>query len=204
MKHRYALFDVDCHELNAAGNGLSRRPRVEPLADKLERLYACAVQYNLPVVFTTCCSGRMPRPGDLPDVLFVPLDRAQREWEDHVDDHRLFYLEKKAYGEPRINSEMRAYDMFQDNANAARLAELLGVEEWIVFGNAFDVCTACGARGLLAAGQRVCLLPDVGVLGARGYGESGTEEHLRKVLAELERLGATTGTLDSWLDAVAS
>ncbi len=199
MKHRYGLFDVDCRELSAAGDGLSLRPRVEPLAERLGRLYAWAEKHGLPLVMTTCCSGRMPGPGDLAGVLFVPLDASSRAWEDRLDEHRVFYLQKNAYGDPQQNFRLRAFDMFQDNGNAARLVALLGVEQWIVFGNAFDACVACAARGLLAAGQKVCLLPDVGVLGARGYGNSGTQEHLGQVLAELGRLGATTSDLETLL-----
>ena len=204
MKHRFGLFDVDCQELNEAGNGLSLRPRVEPLAESLDKLYACAEEHGFPVVFTTCCSGRMPDPGDLDDVLHVPLDPACREWEGEVESHRFFYLEKNAYGDPKINVRLRAFDMFQDNKNAPRLLEKLEVDEWLAFGNAFDGCVACAARGLLAAGQKVRLLPDVGVLGAKGYGSSGTEENLRNVINDLCRLGAETGTLGGFLASLDS
>ena len=104
MSHRLGFFDVDCLELNEAGDGLGFRPRVEPLADRLRRLYDCAENHGFPLVFTTCCSGRMPAPDDLPDVLFVPLDGAEREWERQVNGHRVFHLQKKTYGEPRKNS----------------------------------------------------------------------------------------------------
>ena len=203
MSYRFGFFDVDCQELNESGDGLSLRPRAEPLAESLGQLWNCAEQHGLPVVFTTCCSGRMPKPTDLPEVLFVPLDPSCREWEDRVAEHRIFYLEKNAYGDPKINSQRRAYDVFGDNGNARRLVECLGVEEWVVFGNAFDFCVNCAARGLLAAGQQVRLLPDVGVLGARGYGASGTEENLRHVLTELSQLGAQIGSLDTFLPVCA-
>lgn len=204
MTHRFGLFDVDCQELNEACNGLSLRPRAEPLAEALGKLYACAEQQGFPVVFTTCCSGRMPGPSDLADVLYVPLDPASRDWENRVDDYRVFYLQKNAYGDPKINSRLRAYDMFQDNGNIERLVNRLKVDRWLVVGNAFDMCAACAARGLLAAGEKVCLLPDVGVLGAKGYGPSGTEENLRNVIAELCQLGAETSTLETFLTSFAS
>ncbi len=199
MKHRYGLFDVDCQELNDSCNGLSLRPRVEPLSEALRELSACAEEYGFPVVFTTCCSGRMPGTDDLRNTLYVPLDPASREWEDRLDDYRIFYLQKNAYGDPKINSERRAFDMFQDNGNAERLVRTLEVDQWLAFGNAFDGCVNCAARGLLAAGQKVCLLPDVGVLGAKGYGPSGTEENLRNVIRELCQLGAQTSTLQQFL-----
>jgi hypothetical protein len=62
VKHRFGLFDVDCQELNDAGDGLSLRPRVEPLSAVLQELYSCAETHGFPVIFTTCCSGRMPGP----------------------------------------------------------------------------------------------------------------------------------------------
>jgi len=197
MKHRIGLFDVDCQELNEAGNGLSLRSRAEPLAESLDTLYACAEQHEFPVVFTTCCSGRMPGPEDLDGVLYVPLDPDCREWEAQVEDHRFFYLQKNAYGDPKINGRLRAFDMFQDNKNAERLIRRLEVDQWLAFGNAFDGCVACAARGLLAAGQKVRLLPDVGVLSA-----SGTEERLRNVINELCGLGAETGTLEGFLVSI--
>ena len=204
MKHRFALFDVDCQELNEAGDGLSLRPRAEPLAEPLGRLYAWAEQHGFPVVFTTCCSGRMPSPDNLKETVYVPLDPAHREWEECVDDRRIFYLQKKAYGDPKINSRHRAYDMFQDNGNAERLARRLDVERWLVFGNAFDLCAACAARGLLAAGQKVCLLPDVGVLSSGRHGPNGTQEYLRGVIDELCGLGAETSTLETTLSSLVS
>jgi hypothetical protein len=148
--------------------------------------------------------GSDARADDLSNLLYVPMDSASREWEDHLDDYRVFYLQKNAYGDPKVNSARRAFDMFQDNGNAVRLVELLAVDQWLAFGNAFDGCVNCAARGLLAAGQKVCLLPDVGVLGAKGYGPSGTEENLRRVIAELIQLGADTSTLPEFLSSLDS
>jgi nicotinamidase-related amidase len=207
---RFGLFDVDSRELNAAGNALGFRPRVEPLRDRLDRLYALAEERGTPLVFTTCCSGRMLRPDSLPEVLVVPLGADQRQWETRMHAYRLFCLQKKAYKEAGANFSCRAYDMFRDNGNAARLMQTLDVNEWIVFGNGFDLCIYSGVRGLLAAGQRVCLLSDVYASGARGYYvptprgrfETGTPENHARILAEFRQLGVRTATLEQFLASV--
>ncbi len=87
--------------------------------------------------------------------------------------------------------------MFQDNGNAERLVRALGVDEWIVFGNAFDLCVACCARGLLNAGQRICLLPDVAALSARG-----TSESIRETVEHFSERGARVSTLDELLKRI--
>ena len=57
----------------------------------------------------------MPRPGDLPGVLHVPLDPDDRAWLTRAPDYLRFYLAKRAYGDPKLNFAHRAFDMFVDN-----------------------------------------------------------------------------------------
>ncbi|MBN1347620.1 MAG: isochorismatase family protein [Phycisphaerae bacterium] len=197
MNARLGFFDVDCQEMNATRDGLALRPRVQPLAEAIARLHAAAEAIGAPLVFTTCCSGRMPQPGDLPGTLFIPLDAADRAWEHRVTAHRRFYLQKRTYGDPKVNGERRAFDMFQDNGNAERLVKAFAVDEWIVFGNAFDVCVDCCARGLLNAGQRVCLLTDVAALSVRG-----TRESLRAMVEHLSQRGARVSTMNELLSLI--
>jgi hypothetical protein len=206
-KHRFGLFDVDSRELNTAGTGLMFRPRVVPLTEQLNRLYALGDDRRLPLVFTTCCSGRMLGPRSVPEVLLVPLDGAERKWEEQLPNHRLFCMQKKTYNQPGANFTCRAFDMFKDNGNAARLVQSLNVAEWIVFGNGFDFCISSAVYGLLAAGQKVCLLSDVYVQGARGYYvetsegqcESGTAENRARILADFDQIGVRSLTLDQFL-----
>jgi nicotinamidase-related amidase len=208
----FGFFDVDSRELNKAGNALGFRPRVEPLVDRLKRLYALAEQRSAPLVFTTCCSGRVLGPDSLAEVLFVPLDAAQREWAERLGEHRLFCVQKKTYTpDTQLNFSCRAYDMFQDNGNAARLVQALNVGEWIVFGNGFDLCINSAVHGLLAAGQKVCLLSDVWVTASRGYYvstprgqmECGTPQNQARILAEFRQLGVRMATLEEFLASVA-
>ena len=204
---RAALFDVDCREFNAVGDGLAFRPRVEPLADKLRALYDCAARHGLPLVFSTCWSGRMLQPDSLPGVLFVPLDPSRREWLDGLDAARLIYVEKRTYDKPGLNYACRAFDIFANSSNAARLALTLAVEEWVVFGNGFDLCVNGVVRGLLATGRKVRLLEDVTWASAEGYGdhgETGTPTNRRRILDEMAALGVRLETGASFLAEMAS
>lgn len=190
------FFDVDSRELNASGDGLSFRERVAPIEPQLQRLYSLAEARRAPLVFTACCSGRMLRPDSLPQVLQVPIDASQRQWEPRLSAHRLFYLEKN-----------RDYNTFNYNRNAARLLQALNVEEWVVFGNGFDMCIDTGVRGMLAAGQKVCFLSDVYVRGAPGYVvttpkgtfHTATPENKARILADFQELGVRLLTLEQFL-----
>jgi nicotinamidase-related amidase len=184
--------------LNEAGDGLQFRGRVQPLVERLDRLYALAEKRNVPLVFTTCCSGRMLDPDSLPEVLYVPLDAAEREWEERLRAHRLFYLAKN-----------KQYDMFRHNGNAVRLVQALGVREWVIFGNGFDMCIDCDIRALLAAGQKVCLLSDVYARSAPGYFvptprgrfETATPQNEARLLAEFGQLGVRIVTLEQFIES---
>ena len=204
---RFGFFDVDSRELNTARTGFQFRERVLPLADRLNRLYAVSEDRNYPLVFTTCCSGRMLQPDSLREVLVVPLDPAQKEWQERLRAYHLFCVQKKTFSEPKQNFGCRAFDMFKHNGNAARLVQTLGVEEWIVFGNGFDFCIDSAIAGLVAAGQKVCLLTDVYARGAKGYPvstpqgeiESGGPENEVYLLGKFRQLGVRTATLDEFL-----
>lgn len=195
--HPCAFFDVDCRDLDPTGARLQFRPRViEPLSEKLNALYKESTSMNIPLVFTTCCSGKMLQAGQMSGVLYIPCDAQKTEWQSHVKSHRLFYLQKHACGEPKANFACQAYDVFKYNHNAVSLVRMLQVDQWIVFGNGFDLCVNSTVRGLLNAGQRVHLLTDVLVPSARGYGDCGTEENRLRILHELGELGVTMGSVE--------
>lgn len=194
MAYRFGFFDVDNRELDESGRGLAYRPRVGPIVPLLERLYALADAKPYPVVLTTCCSGHAIPPGALPGMLFVPLDGGDVAWRAGLGSYRRFALEKRSYGDPAVNFACRAFDMFQDNANAARLMRELDVETWVAFGNGFDLCVGSAARGILDAGLPLIVLEDVRVSSAAGTPESEAE-----TLRDLRARGARTLTLDAFL-----
>lgn len=188
-RYRYGLFDVDCREHNSAGDGLSFRPRVAPIVPQLQRLYGWQQQHGWPLIFTTCCSGRMPAEGDLDGVCHVPLAEDPR-WRRKVEHNQHFYLAKKSHGDPKINMSCRAFDVFQDNHNAVELLRRLKVQQWVVFGNGFDLCVRHTVLGLLRAGCSTTLLADVRISSA-----SGTPASEAETLQLLEHRGATVSSL---------
>jgi nicotinamidase-related amidase len=171
LLHRYGFFDADCRELGPDRRSLGFRPRVAPLVATLEKLYAWIDAHGYPLVFTTCCSGSMPAEGQLPGVVHVPLEVGDGSWQQHLAKARRFYLAKKAYGDPKVNGACRAYDMFQDNANAPELVRALSTK-WVVFGNGFDLCVHSAAAGILATGLSAIVLHDVRISSAGGTPES--------------------------------
>jgi len=197
MNETFGFFDVDCREITPTQT-LAFRPRVQPLADKLNALYAYAARQDVVTIFTTCCSGRMLARDSRDDVLFVPLDASDTEWMQGATQAHLIYLQKKAYGDPQLNFACRAFDMFTDNQQAERLLRLLAIPEWVVFGNGFDLCVNSAATGILHAGYRVTLLTDLMIPGAKGYGNNGTEENKIAVYAELVRQGARAITSEQF------
>ena len=189
MKYNIGLWEVDCRELSEDGKTLQFRQRVEPLVAKLNELYDFARKRKLTTVFTTCCSGKMPQKGNRKDFLFVPLQGNETGWESRLGDYPLIYLEKVACGDPRLNFQCRAFDVFHGNRNAERLLFLLDISNWIVFGNGFELCVASSVEGILGAGYRVQLITDVLALSAGGYGDFGTEESKARVIDELHAKG---------------
>jgi hypothetical protein len=194
MAHRFGFFDVDCREVDQSGRALSYRPRVWPIVSQLERLYTLAEAKGYPLVFTTCCSGRMPARQALPDTLFIPLDAGDMSWRGKLREYRRFYLAKPTCGNPQVNGACRAYDMFHHNANAACLAREPGVETWIVFGNGFDLCVGSAAAGILRAGCSLIVLEDV-----RISSTGTTLQSERATCLALKHRGAQLMTLEAFM-----
>ncbi len=198
MAKRFGFFDADCLEVTD-DNSLGLRPRVKPLTDKLNRLYQFVAENKAVLVFTTCCSGQMLVQGSRNDILFVPLAGQEQGWKAQTDQHKLIYLQKKAYGDPKINFSCRAFDVFAHNENAAALIKELAVDEGVVFVNGLDLCVDQAVKGILAAGGKVTFLADVMVSSATGYGAFGTPENKAATYENWTSLGATRQTFDQFL-----
>lgn len=206
LNRRLALFDTDCLEVadensvrSAQLPGFGIRPRVQPLADKLDRLYAFARRHDLTMVFTQCCSARAVAPGAHPEVLVVPMDPADRGWMDRVDRFRLINIQKHSAAPLHESFICRHFDMFQHNANARRLLEILDIPRWVLFGHGFDLCVDSAVKGIVAAGYAAHVLTDVIASSAAGYGPYGTPESKRLILEYLVKIGVTTGELNAFL-----
>jgi nicotinamidase-related amidase len=197
IKKKFGFFDIDSRELGKDGKKLIFQDRTEPIADKLNSLYKLCDKKNFPFVFTTCCSGKFLKRDSFGDILYIPADPSDQAWKKSFGNYRRFYLEKKQYGNPRINSERCAHDFFRYNGNAFELFEKTGIQDWVVFGNGFDICVYTACRRLLKRGFKLIVLADA-VAPAYGPGKIGTEENKKKILAELKKTGARIATTKSF------
>jgi nicotinamidase-related amidase len=195
MPTRFAFFDIDCLETSPDG-GFHLRPRIKPMRSKLGLLYSRIRQSGSPMVFTTCCSGSLMRQEWRKDVLFVPLDRQQTEWKNGLASHRLIYLEKRTYGNPKINSSCRAFDMFQDNGNAAELVRMLAADEWILFGNGMECCVNAAVNGVLHAGGHVTVLSDCLCSNDGSDNPGGVEAARRATMTQWLERGVNSQTME--------
>lgn len=207
LNRRLALFDTDCLEVadensmrSAQLPNFGIRPRVQPLAEKLDSLYAFAKRHDLVMVFTQCCGARAVAPGSHPDVLVVPMDPEDRGWMERVGRFRLINIQKHNAAPLHQSFICRHFDMFQHNGNARRLLEILNIPRWVVFGHGLDLCVDSAVKGIVAAGCAAHVLTDVLASSATGYGPYGTPESKRMILEYLVRIGVTTGGLKAFLD----
>ena len=195
MENRFAFFDVDCYEKCDAG--FTFRPRVKPIGNRVEKLHALAEERGVRLVFTTCCDGRMLKPGEDDEILFVPVESEKTDWLNKLDASRIIYLHKLAWGSVKGDIEHVAWDMFLHNKNASRLIQTLNIPQWYVFGNGMDLCVSSAAKGILAAGSGVTLISDVMISSA-----NGTKESMEKTIVDLCAMGAKRTTYDEFFEAM--
>lgn len=177
-KHiKIGFFEVCARQLTEDSTGYSYRPRVAPMARKLDELYELAKKSGAAFVFTTCCSGKMLMPDSRGEVLYIPISAEDTGWKSKVDGHRVFYIQKYNNHDMGCSIQAENYEPFLYNRNLLELVRLLDVEKWIVYGNGLDFCANDAVKGLLGAGCKVAFLSDVLASGATGYGNSGTLEN---------------------------
>ena len=192
------FFDVDCRQMTD-GNQWDYVPRMFPVKDKLDRLFAFIEENRYKLASMCCVWANMPQPGSREDMLFIPLDPEDSGWQDVYEQYRMYYLEKK----PRcatdpIDHANGPHQIFLHNRNAIQLLNSLDVSEWVVFGNALDICGDLTVEKLLKLGHRVVFLSDVMVLGAGERSE--TPEAIRdRTYACWREKGAIQLTLDQLL-----
>ena len=195
METKFAIFDVDCRERTKCGTGFSYRSRVKPIGDKVDQLHAIAKEKQVRIVFTTCCDGRMLKPGESDDILFVPTDGTDTGWLERLSQSRVIYLDKKAWHNVADDIKHVAWDMFLHNGNATRLFRELNIPHWVVFGNGVDLCVSSGIKGIIKAGYKVTILEDVLISSAQG-----TPETMENTIVQMCELGAERKSLAQFLD----
>lgn len=193
LNKKIGLLDVDSREVGQDGYGLVFRERVLPIADKLNRFYDFAYQYDLPLVFTTCCSGNFLKKDSSDYISYVPIDKADDSWIENIKNYRCFYIQKRQHGNPRINCENCAYDFFKYNANALKLFQSLGVKEWVVLGNGFDSCGRIACEHLLKNGFVPIIIEDA-VVSDNG----GNSESRKAIIDKLKEEGARVMIADEF------
>ncbi|HTH40731.1 MAG TPA: hypothetical protein VL968_08065 [Rhodocyclaceae bacterium] len=208
LDHSLVFFDIDSLECRPDAverasilPRLAFRERVMPIVEKLDWLYEYSLAGRHPLLFSVCCSGRLPTEGEIPDMLSIPAE-AGEAWLPRVADHQLFLVEKARRGAGgatgdttgTIASPARGaafvddmHDKFRLNTNLEKFIDLLAPEEWVVFGNGAAFCVHPVLSILMDAGQKVTILSDVMVDSAGGYA-SETPESLR--LAMLDDMAA--------------
>lgn len=190
----FAFFEVDCREGESFGE-FSLRPRVEVLRPALARLQNLARETGSPFLYTVCCSGQVPRREGFAHG-FIPfhMEKEDREkllpWEKTLARQRVFYLERKTYGNPQANHDHKCFETLAQNSQALGLVQAVNPRVWVVYGNALDACVDHVVVTLLGLGAPVWFLSDVLVSGATGYGESGTVENRIRTLEKWRALGA--------------
>lgn len=182
-----AFFDVDCLFWDDDSKSLTcKSGRVEPISDKIYALHDYAVNQKIPMLFTTCCSANMPDNDDMNSLgmLYIPLDSNEREWKNKINQTQSFYIAKKAFGNPKMNYDKKATNMFKDNKNLRILLDIMGIKKWVVFGDAFELCTLTAIQGLLSNGYQVTVLEDV-----ISSSHSGSIEQRNQILSDLKKKG---------------
>ncbi|MFA5032085.1 MAG: hypothetical protein WC614_03595 [bacterium] len=199
IKQNIGFFDACSREMDESGTKLVFRSRVVPIGEKLNKLYDIASTRNIPILFTTCCAGRMPEKNVMPDVLFIPMDTNNNEWVKNVKNYHQFYIQKNpdSEREPQLSYICEYHDAFKHNSNAIRLIEMLDISHWIAFGNGFDFCVTTGIRTLVKMKKKVTLITDVLIRAT-----DGTDENYNNLMEEFHNLGVYTTTLEELLKSL--
>jgi nicotinamidase-related amidase len=195
----YGFFDVDCLYWDENSKSLAcKKGRVEPISEKVYTLHKFASKKNIPMLFTTCCSANMPTKTDMKSagMLFIPLDSIDNSWKSNVEETQTFYIAKNAYGNPKMNYDKRAVDMFKDNKNINSLLDVMGIKNWIVFGDAFELCTVSAINGLLDRGYKVTVLEDVII-----SSHSGDENQRKQILEAYKKRGIIVKKFDDIINS---
>jgi len=174
LDNSLAFFDIDSLEYRPEASErasilpkLSFRERVMPIATKLDWLYRRSLDGRHPLLFSVCCSGRVPEDRDVPEMLPIPAEDDDA-WVTRIDGNRLFLVEKARQAANGSKFVEDMHDKFRLNANLEKFVGLLSPREWVVFGNGAAFCVHPVLSILMDAGQKLTILSDVMVDSAGG------------------------------------
>ena len=167
--HKTIFVDIDTQYDFMDPRGALYVPQAEEIVPNLQRLFAAATQYNIPVLstadyhtpddpeFTTygfpahCVAGT---PGQQRLAATLLADRAIVDPEERIDQ-----VERLLERHSQVILRKRMLDVWT-NASAPRLLEKAHAEAWYVFGVATDYCVKSAALGLAKAGKRTYVVAD--------------------------------------------
>ncbi len=173
MNHaKFCIFDVDTRQPTDDGNGWTYQGRAVPFRSDTERLLEAVHAQQVPLVMTTCVGGHMLAPAQFkqayPEMLFVPLDERDTAWAEKCAQYNAFYVEKlPRHAGCTAQHPHPAHEIFLNNKNAARLIDALGIQEWIVFGNAMETCVDLVIAKLREKQCTVRYIPELMMPGAK-------------------------------------
>ncbi|MFV0406643.1 MAG: hypothetical protein ACK5LN_07455 [Propioniciclava sp.] len=170
----FGIFDVDTRQTRNTG-GWTYMARTQPYRDDIKGLLAAARLHHVPTIATTCVGGHMrdEHPFSMvhPDTLFVPMLGGDGTWWSRVDTFDSFFVEKKPRRSRQgITPGDDSWQIFRNNPNAARLIDRLDLDEWVVFGNAMDICGDLVVTHFLEQGRTVRYIPELMIPGAACIG----------------------------------
>jgi len=193
MKSVFGLFNVDTQQPSDSHRCLVFRPRVEPIAEVLQRLLDFAAATDTPIVHTACVNAGPVEQVISDNTLFIPIDDDETRWGSRLARYKAVYLQKVSCGSPEENVRTRAYDIFHANPNTVGVLARMGITRWGVFGDSVRFCLQSTVRGLLSLGYDVTALAD-----AIGPGID-SEAVKTDILRQLARDGARVETVAEFL-----
>lgn len=165
----FGIFDVDTRQAKNAG-GWTYVARTSPYREKIDRLVEAATLNQVPLVVTTCVRGNMLEKDEFEknfkDTLFVPMNSDDTAWSSRCDSYNIFYIEKK-FRRPDFPNDnpFPPHEIFLNSDNATKLIQKLGIDEWIVIGNAMETCGDLVITKLLEHSRRVHYIPELMIPG---------------------------------------
>lgn len=168
---KFGIFDVDTRQVKNTG-GWTYVARTLPFRDQIERLVNLATKNDVPLVVTTCVRGNMLPKEEFEerfdDTLFIPMNSDDTEWKSRCDSYNVFYVEKKFRRVDFPNDNpFPPHEIFLNSSNAGELIQKLGIDEWIVIGNAMETCGDMVIVKLLEHCSKVHYVPELMIPGVK-------------------------------------
>jgi len=197
------LLDVDTQVDFMSPQGALYVPGAEEIVPNLKRIFAAALEHDLPVV--SSADWHAPDDGEFEQYGFPPHCVRGTAGQEKLPET---LLPARVYIDPdeRVEDVASLFDRYQQiifnkttfsmwsNPNAERLLQQVGKAAWYVMGVATDYCVKAAAIHLAEAGQSVFLVTDA----VRAV----SEQTSRQALQEMQQKGVSFVTTDDLLGSL--